>query len=248
MKYSMKIIIVLLSVCLIISCSSKENNQANYKEKQLSFLSLKTELNNYKLNSSFQNVKVTDNIWIKKSENILMLHETFKKIGYEKILTQSIWSSNPFLEFSYINKSIENIVDSLESTYANFQDSPKYYKEFWLRRYSENNEKETYKVLNEVKQIMFEKKQIDIYDELVNDTLQVLLSFEYPKRQITNEIANEHLEYLINIGLHQSAFNIISGEVYKYSEIKWKRSKKGLIQQLRKSESHQNPWFADDTK
>lgn len=86
------------------------------------------------------------NKWIRKPENILMLHETFKKIGYKNLLSTRDWESdwNWWLD---IKKSPKDMIDSLEITYSNYQESPKYYREFWQRRVEDKNTETVYRVV-----------------------------------------------------------------------------------------------------
>jgi hypothetical protein len=84
----------------------------------------------------------------------------------------------------------------------------------------------------------------------VNDTLQKLLSFEFADTMMTNDVANEALEYLIKIKLHHSAYNWISGEFVLMEHKTWKKSNKVMIDKLstKKSEKYIQPWFSDTNK
>jgi hypothetical protein len=55
------------------------------------------------------------------------------------------------------------------------------------------------------------------------------------------------LDYLTRIGLHQSAYNIRSGEAGQYSDIQWKESLEKVIAKLDTSATYQRPWFEDNT-
>ena len=176
-----------------------------------------------------------------------MLHETFKKIGYENIISELDWNYewNWYLD---VNKSPKNLIDSLEITYHDYQIAPKYFKEFWERRIEENNQEVVYQVVSEIKRIKIEKEKIEVNQNLVNDTLERLILFEFPRRKLTDEEANQHLEYLIEIGLHESAYNLISGERNSYMEVKWNKSIDNVIMSLNRSETYKRPWFEDDSK
>lgn len=188
------------------------------------------------------------NQWIRKPDNILMLHETFKKIGYQKLISNYKWTENPSTSYAYVNHSLKNLIDSLEITYSNPEDAPKYYREFWQRRRVEKNIEAVYQVISEVKKIMVYGEELEINEEKVNDTLLTLLSFEYPERRLTDAEANEQLDYLIAIGFHQSAYNLITGERAGYEGVKWVMKKEDVLKQIKPSAIYQRAWLEDNTK
>ncbi len=232
----MKNTILIIGILILSSCGNDNEKRVipNFQEKQLSFLHLRF---GYDKSSN----------WIKKRENILMLHETFKKIGYENLISKEDWESdwNWWLD---VNKSPKNLIDSLELTYSNFQESPKYYREFWHRRIEEKNDETVYKVVREIKQIMIADEGIEVNQEAVNDTLFQLMSFEYPERELTENEMDSLLKYLIEIGLHKSAYNLVSGENVQIWNEGWDKKIVEILPFLNKSETYQRPWFEDNTK
>ena len=56
--------------------------------------------------------------------------------------------------------------------------------------------------------------------------------------------------YLIKIGLHESAYNLRSGENMAYESVKWNRKFEDVIKDLReiKNANEYSPWFQDDVK
>ena len=187
------------------------------------------------------------NNWIKEPKNILMLHETFNKIGYENLISNEDWTSewNWYLD---VKKSPKHLIDSLESTYSNFQESPKYYREFWQRRIDDKNDKVVYRVVKEIKEIILNKNKIAVNEEIVNDTLFQLMTFEYPERILTKNEKDYLLNYLIKIGLHESAYNLVSGENGEVWNQEWVKKENEILPQLNKSEKYQRPWYEDNTK
>ena len=178
-----------------------------------------------------------------------MIHETLKEIGYKNIISEYLWTNegNTYLD---VSKKPKDLIDSLEITYKNYNESPKYYKEFWERRKREKNEKIVYQTIKEIKQEMIDSVNVIVERKIVNDTLLNLLSFEYPQRELTNEESNELLKYLMKIGLHESAYNLISGENKEFEEVKWNRNVEEIVEELEESNTFDNlnPWFLDDTK
>jgi hypothetical protein len=229
-------ILIIIGILIFSSCKNnfEEKETPNFEEKELSFLHLRFGYD-------------TENKWIKKPENILMIHETLKKIGYKNLIQEEEWADN-WVWYLGVNKNPRNLIDSLELTFANFEESPTYYQEFWQRRQKERNKEVVYKVIQEIKKIMTENAELTINQELVNDTLVQLIKYEYPLRQLTNEEGNELLDYLIQIGLHGSAHNLISGENKSIENVKWNKSKEEILKLLNESEEYPRLWFQDDTK
>lgn len=131
-------------------------------------------------------------------------------------------------------------------TYANFDGAPKYYREFWLRRKNENNDTTVYAVLKEIKSEFRDNLKPPIRQELVNDTILNLIRIKSEKPK-TNEEALSNFNYLKQIGLHGSAYNLLY-ERYSYYDISWDRDE--LENQLRKDtlKCCPMPLIEDDTK
>lgn len=234
----MKNTISIIGLIFLLSCENTDNKEVmpQFQEKQLSFSHLKSGYDK-------------TNNWVKKPDNILMLHETFKKIGYTNLISEEEWVGdwNWYLD---VNRSPKNLIDSLELTYENSEEFPKYYQEFWQRREKEGNSETVIKVVQEIKRIMSDNTEFSIKNEITNDTLFNLLAFEFPIRELKNEDANLHLDYLIRIGFHESAYNLISGENMAYENISWNKKFEDVLKELKETEkfNHQSPWFQDDTK
>lgn len=232
----MKNIILILGILTLLSCGNSNEKKIlpTFQENELSFLHLRFGYDK-------------SNKWIKKPKNILMLHETFKKLGYKNLIKQEQWESdwNWWLD---VKHSPKNLIDSLELTYKDYKESPEYYREFWQRRINEENDKTVYKVVNEIKQILIVEEQIEFDSKSVNDTLFNLMTFEYPERELSDKESNQLLNYLIEIELHKSAYNLVSGENGKFWNTQWEKEEKEVIKLLQESESNHRPWFEDNTK
>ncbi|MEM8897525.1 MAG: hypothetical protein AAGC85_05445 [Bacteroidota bacterium] len=227
----------LLGLLSLVSCTSQQHEQTipRFHEKECSFSHLRT--------AGYS----PTHPWIRQPENILMLHETFKKLGYKHLISDYTWSTSPFISHGiYLNHSLKNLIDSLELTYEDHLNAPTYYREFWQRRTEERNTESVYKVVKDIKDIMFEGIELEVDHEMVNDTLAELLSYEYPSRDLSSHEANELLSYLISIGFHESAYNLIRGE-FILPTVKWERSPEEIMQELETSEEDNTPWFQDNT-
>ena len=121
----MKYIIITIGILILSSCGNSNEKKVipNFQENDLSFLHLRFGYDK-------------SNKWIKNPDNILILHETFKKIGYNNLISNDEWKDdwNWWLD---VKKSPKHLIDSLEITFENYQEAPKYYREFLERRNKE---------------------------------------------------------------------------------------------------------------
>ena len=122
--------ILIIIILQLISCKKSTIAETeNYIESKPSFFELHNE--NWLTNK-----------WIRKPENLLIIHETFKKVGYNDLIGTYL-SDNPLIiQDLYINKNGNNILDSLLITYKENEKGTKYYTEFWARRKKEKNKSE----------------------------------------------------------------------------------------------------------
>lgn len=236
----MKKTIYILTVTLLtlFSCSQSDKKTRDfYVESQPTFFELK-------------HGDWTTNDWIRKPENLKMIHETFKKFGYMDLIGSRLNDNPLILQEIYIKNKPYNLIDSLIIAFENKELEVKYYREFWLRREKEKNDSVVYEILNDI-QYSYKSKlsshelSINCNQELVNDTLLQLLEMEYPKQTLTTEVAKEHFERLKELGFHESAYNLLFGRA-EYSEIDW--NKEELLNKLKTTENYVFPWFEDNEK
>jgi len=95
---------------------------------------------------------------------------------------------------------------------------------------------------------MIVDQTVELNQTFVNDTLYQLLSYEYPERTLMNSESESLLKYLIETGLHKSAYNLVSGENGQIWNDSWKKQEEEIVLKLKKSETDQRPWFEDQTK
>jgi hypothetical protein len=225
-------------ILLLTSCNnSTTEERKNYIESEPTFFKLRNE-------------DWLTNKWIRKPENLLTIHETFKKVGYNNIIG-SILSDNPVIvQDIYINKKGYNLIDSLVLTYKERDKGTKYYKEFWARRESEKNDSAVFVILKDI-QYSYKTKmtsgvlQLQADNSKLNDTLKTLLEIEYRNNTLTTDLAMKDFTTLRLLGFHQSAYNLLF-ESYKYQDIKW--NKDSLVKTLKQTDKFIYPWFQDDTK
>jgi hypothetical protein len=238
MKKFIIISAITITIAIAWSCLSTRVNETSYpkcyQEAILSFYNPQTDI----YDSSY-----TYSTWIRKPENILIAHESIKKLGYKKFI--GIFS----LGSGYNQTPIAIIVDSLIITYPNYVESPTYYREFWQRRISENNDSVVFEVLKEIK-IILKEQPFEVNANIVNDTLVNLLAildYDSVYDSITKDIAQSNFNYLVDIGMHQSAYNVLF-EDYVYYDIDWDRE---LLKQSLIRDTNClciSPWIMDNTK
>jgi glutamyl/glutaminyl-tRNA synthetase len=205
-------LLLFIIVALFASCKSelKETKNSNFIESHPAFFELHN--GNWLVNS-----------WIRKPANLLMVHETFRKFGYQKLLLNEM-ASNPIIRNGiYINKMGKNLLDSLAISYQNPKITDSYYIDFWKRREKENNEKIVCKILLEIKSASEDPTKTKTgLNVKVNDTLLSLLEVEYGNKIITPNIAIANFNKLKKLGFNQSAYNLLY-ECTNYENVKWDR-------------------------
>ena len=229
------LVIYLITIfCCLSTCKIEKRQETEcFKETKTSFFDLR-------------HGDLTKNEWIRKPNNLIMVHETLKKYGYKSLLNEVWHDKNTFIiQGIYIEKNIQNWLDSLILTYKNKQIDVKYYREFWQRRKNENNDSIVFKILKNLNRYQDSKVNLSYNDSLVNDTLLRLLEVEFNHDSITDKIAKQNFDTLVKYGFHQSAYNILH-ERYDYYEIGWNPDK--LKRRLEKIDTCKDAWIKDNTK
>jgi hypothetical protein len=246
-----KINILLFSfITILTSCQvgQKEGTHSGgldmdsyYVENKLSFF------NPYETN--FENGRFTGytyNEWIRKPENIIMVHETFKKIGYKKMFENYNYST--YCGFIHnVYKPCETLIDSLILTYNSDSINSKYYKEFWGRRKKEQNDSIVFHVLQEVYSIVYKNSPVNYNNDIANDTLQRLLEIRDLTDSITDTEAHRNFKYLRSIGMHGSAYNLLF-ERYNYYDINWNNDELKSTLIIDSAKCCPSAFVEDDTK
>ncbi|MFB9053921.1 hypothetical protein ACFFVB_12615 [Formosa undariae] len=228
------LLIFLALTVLLTSCVRKEKTEPEfYTEHGASF-------------SALRHGDWTKNTWIRKPANLKMIHESFKKLGYNKLENLISKSDNAFLiEGVYIKRNFKAVMDSLELTYNKPDLQSKYYTEFWKRRKVEKNDAMVYVILKEFNALQADKIQPISENEFVNDTLVHLLAIEFDNENLNSEKAKKDFDVLKTYGFHQSAYNLLF-ERFEYSELELDRER--LKQELTKAKEFKHPWLSDNQK
>jgi len=229
-----KMLIINILILSLISCSEKQKKKPEfYIENRTSFFDLR--------NSDW-----TKNEWIRETENLKAIHETFKKFGYDKLEKLIDKYDNEFLiQGIYIKKNFDNLLDSLELTYQSKKKQNKYYTEFWKRRKAEKNDSIVYEIIKEINSQKVNKEKLSFTDKFVNDTLVDLLKIEFDNNDLSIKKAEKDFADLKKYGFHQSAYHLLY-ERYEYYDLQLDRE--NMKTGLTKSKDFIYPWFQDNTK
>lgn len=230
----------LLLLFLAACTSSQQQEPQYYAESQPSFFDLR--------NGSW-----VDNQWIRKPENMLMVHETFKTFGYEKLLSNIFGEYNQdfLIQGIYIKKKVSDLIDSLEMSYLQPGIDTLYYHKFWQRRKAENNDSAAFIIIRDINSVLKQmagattqpiKNSKNIHP---NDTLLALLNIEFSPDTLTREKVIENFNTLKQYGFHQSAA-IYLDEHYNVSFIV--KQKEQLIDSLTKADFFTGSWIQDNSK
>ncbi len=175
-----------------------------------------------------------------------MVHESFKKFGYDKLENLIFKSDNEFLiQGIYIKRNFENLIDSLEFTYNKPEIQTKYYDEFWNRRKAEKNDSIVYEIIREFNSIKKNEKQLNYENQFINDTLVDLLKIEFDNDNLNSKKAESNFYTLKKYGFNQSAYNLLY-ERTEYSKLDLDREK--LKKELTKTTEFEQPWLIDNEK
>ncbi|AZQ63122.1 hypothetical protein EI427_12995 [Flammeovirga pectinis] len=246
MKASSNIILTIF-VFTIISCDSKKETGLvqgthQYKEKKLSFFDPNETIFR---DGKYQGYSYEK--WLRKPQNLRMVHETLKKVGYDKLIDDYDLTSNPNLLWGYVNRPLNETIDSLLITYDLKDIESKYYREFWARRKSEGNKKVVFEITKELSKLLIKGQPVKYDGNMVNDTLYNLIKIKERNSTPSMDQAKWDFDYLKSIGLHGSAYNLLF-ENYFYQDISW--DKQELLNELElDSINHRSRfWIEDDTK
>ncbi len=225
---------LIILILLLVSCVNIEKSKSeSYVEYKASFFDLR--------NSDW-----TENKWIRKTENLKTIHESFKKFGYDKLEKLIFKRDNEFvIQGIYIKRNFENIMDSLQLTYNKPEKQTKYYAEFWNRRKTEKNDSIVFEIIREFNSMKAEKRKLNYENKFVNDTLVDLLKIEFNNENLNLEKAKSDFNVLKKYGLHQSAYNLLY-ERPEYFEIDLDRKK--LEKELTKTKQFEEAWLIDNAK
>lgn len=216
---------ILLLLLLIASCGLFRKDPMPMKEREVSFVhfvrsGFATDDYSWKDCNENHGIERLDCAYeraglegFRDSSRLEMLHNLALTIGYERFISKDEYF-NKRLGYDH-NVTLAELVDRLHDSYDRTDlDSANYYIKFWKRRRADGNAETVKSIIDDVKAIyvMDEVKQPSALP--LNDTLLTLIQFDLELRDskgtpYSSVIALEYFNYLREIGLHQSAFNLV---------------------------------------
>lgn len=189
----------------------------------------------------------TRSSWIRDPKNILVTHETLKKIGYERVFDAYDTTPDWCWIVGEVNKPCIEIMDSLLITYAADSIPSAYYREFWERRKREGNEAVVYSVLSEIQATLRGGEEVELRPDLVNDTLYQAVEIRAFGNALSAGEVRAGFHFLVDMGLHQSAFNLLC-ENRVFAEMNWNRNELLKLLEVDTAAHCAWPWIEDTSK
>lgn len=153
--------------------------------------------------------------WLRKQENLLMTFNVLKQLGLKRVLSEDQYRTKLFeddyWDYDWEGFSLDEIVKKMISTYSQKLDTTNYYHKFWERRKSENNSEAVIQILKEVDDFYNQKEivNIDNYDSKLFNLIKFNIELNESNSMQKNNVALSYFNYLKEIGLEHSAYNLI---------------------------------------
>jgi len=219
----MKKLFAYILIGLLIGCNSsdKETCKKGIPEKHYDFL------DDIKRQPSFDYLETivdfrqfgaySKNLWIRKPENLKMVYVSLKKIGLKKFISEQEYNKPLFTdhwaETSWANKSLNQIVQNIISSYSDTSEVKKYFIDFWNRRKADNNDSVVIQILTDINNTYNSENKTTKLNWDTEPIITGLLEFEIKLKQSDSlkikETNIEYYKYLKTIGLYSSANNLI---------------------------------------
>ena len=158
--------------------------------------------------------------WLRKPENLKLFYASIKTVGIENFISKNEFNkplyTDNWAKTSWANKSLNQIVKNLISSYSDTTRVEKYYKEFWNRRKLENNESIVLKIFKDINITYNFNKSSEKLNWQSQPIITGLLEFELKLNQKDTlglkEVKIDYYNFLKSLGLYSSANNFIRHE------------------------------------
>ncbi len=146
-----------------------------------------------------------------------MFYGSIKEVGLENFISNKEFNEPLFTdhwkETCWKDKSLNQILQNLISSYSDTTGFEKYYIEFWTRRKADNNEVAVYEIFRDINKTYNSKLNFDEerwnQEPKITELLKLEVKLKNSDSSSVKKINIEYFEYLRNIGLHSSASNFI---------------------------------------
>lgn len=155
--------------------------------------------------------------WLRKEENLLMTFNILKELGLKRVLSDAQYREKLFEDeywnYHWEGLSLNEIVLKMISTYDQSIDTSDYYYKFWERRKIEKNDVAVLKILEDTDQIYNLQEASNTNNSKYLPELYQLIKYNIELNENNNaeknKIALLYFNYLKEIGLEHSAYNLI---------------------------------------
>lgn len=157
--------------------------------------------------------------WLRNPENLTKAFNTFELLGLENFLSKEQYYNkklfnSDYWSYDWNNKSLNDICKVLIVSYTDSTEIDKYYIDFWNRRRLEGNDFATYNILKRIDNIYASKfiestKPSNDYDTIMYRLLDYDIRMQKSDTLTRTKVIVNYFEYLKQIGLEHSAYNLI---------------------------------------
>lgn len=191
-------------------------------------------------------LNIESNHWIRKSENLYRLHQTILSIGYDNIISQQEFSSEPFI-FNNLYFFSESPKEKLLllSKCLKTKICDEYSGGFLKRRSKEGTLEITRTIVRDLESIFISNQKVPPQKELVNPILEKLLRIKFSNRETTKQQYIKDVNFLIDYGFHQSAYNLL----YEHPEFwDYDVDRNSFYKRFIRTDKRIDPWIEDQAK
>lgn len=182
--------------------------------------------------------------WIKKPDNLLMVYNTIKSVGLEKIISKERYNQKIRTLGDWDGKTLNEVINGYLFSDTTSSWNEKYYDEFWVRRKAEGNHLLVFTILKEVDE--FYNEGFSMGGDPINDTLKVLLDFNMmclnPADKAGEQNVYDYFQYLKKIGLQHSAYELAWYYEGYQPDGEWEIDSDSLIETLQLDTISEEEW------
>lgn len=157
--------------------------------------------------------------WMRQDKNLLLFHNSLKRVGYKNLLSYKEYNTPIKFSFSkdieWSGMSYKQIIDSLIYYKSNNIKRENYYTKFWKRRKKENNSRTLYVILKDIQKEYRNSNSIYESNDENKNLLFKLLKANFKLIKENNEASfNSYFKTLIESELCLSAYLLINEKHY----------------------------------
>jgi hypothetical protein len=193
-----------------------------------------------------RHLPLAKNEWVRDAENLRVLHETLKFVGYRRLAERFAFEFDDQLVTAqfYSRRSGRAILEDLFACEMR-NECGDYARGFFARRARDDTLAVSRAIIREVGRILLLGEAVPVRERYVHPVLAELLRIEFPKRPPDAETARGQIRFLLRHGFHQSAYNLLY-ERGEFIELDLDRAT--LAAEFERTAESLPAWFEDDSK